>query len=207
MRSLALGITIGLLVTATPIRGAAALEVAGAWTLNRDLTAMPEPGTERGPGRRPERGGGRMGGRGGFGGFGGGNGPNEADLHKTEVVRRRMTEIPDRLIIVRDGTTVSITDGNGRHLSFKADGKKQQQVTGDGEFKTKTIFEGANLVIEEDFGGPKVTTTYTPVLDGGEIRRLEVTLKVEGDRSGGHRGPGGPGGPPSLKRVYDSESR
>jgi hypothetical protein len=30
------------------------------------------------------------------------------------------------LIIVHDGNAVSITDGTGRHMSYKADGKKQQ---------------------------------------------------------------------------------
>ena len=143
-------------------------------------------------------------------------------MHQMEVLRRRLTEISERLIVVHDGNNVSITNENGLHIAYKADGKKQQQVTGDGEFKTKSHFDGAKLVVEEDFGGPKVTTTYTPVLDGGEIRRLEVTLAIEGGPlagmrgggpDGGGRGGGGGGGsrpdrpaPPSLKRVYDSEA-
>ena len=212
--------TVALALTVLPTLHAAPLDVAGAWKLNRELSSLPPAGQEgRPPGGRPSGGGGR-GGRGGFGGFGGLGGggtgqPNEDEMHKREVVRRRLFEFPERLIIVRDGHTVSISDGYGRHLSFTADGKKQQQVTGDGEFKTKTHFEGANLVIEEDFGGPKVTTTYTPVLDSGEILRLEVTLKIDGAREGGASGMGrggagggsGPGGPPPLKRVYDSEGR
>jgi hypothetical protein len=200
-----------------PALHAAPLDVAGAWKLNRELSSLPPAGAEgRPPGER-RAGGGRGGGRGGFGGIpgiGGGTGqPSDDEIHKREVVRRRLYEFPERLVIVHEDNTVSITDGYGRHLSFKADGKKQQQVTGDGEFKTKTHFEGANLIIEEDFGGPKVTTTYTPVLGGGEILRLEVTLKIEGVRGGPSGGAGsghdgsGPGGPPPLKRVYDREGR
>ena len=147
-------------------------------------------------------------------------------MHQMEVLRRRLTEISERLVIVHDGTNVSITNENGLHISYKTDGKKQQQVTGDGEFKTKSHFDGLKLIVEEDFGGPKITTTYTPVLDGGEIRRLEVALAIEGGRppgmggggpEGGGRGGGGRGGggggsrpdrpaAPSLKRVYDSEA-
>jgi hypothetical protein len=127
-----------------------------------------------------------------------------------------MTEIPDRLIITRDGDSVTITDGDGRSARLKADGKKQDRVTGDGEFTSKTHFDGVRLVVEEDFDGPKVTTTYAPVLEGGEILRLEVTVKVDGMRGGpggGGRGPGGAGesgtrgAPPERKRVYDSEAR
>jgi hypothetical protein len=208
MRNLVLGVAISLVVTALPSARAASLDVAGAWKLNKELSTGLGYGHGEGRGaggRRPggggRGGGGRGGGRaGGMGGMLGGMGQHpDADMRKMEVARSRMTEISERLIIVHDGNSVSITDANGRRMSFKADGKKQQQVTGDGEFKTKTHFEGWKLFVEEDFGGPKVMTTYTPTLEGGEIRRLEVVVTMERD------GKEQVGGPPPLTRVYDSD--
>jgi hypothetical protein len=70
------------------------------------------------------------------------------------------------------------------------------------------------LIVEEDFGGRKITVTYTPVFDG-DTPRLEVTVTAEGERGpgGGRGGPGGSssgqpaGSPRELKRVYDLEAR
>lgn len=227
MRGLLLGVAATVLLVSTGAR-ASAPEVVGAWRLNRELTVMPEAREGQRPEGRPPGGGGRgggmpgggmPGGRGGFGGAMGGPGggrPSEKELHKMEVVRRRMTEIPDRLIITRAGDSVTITDGDGRSATLKTDGKKQDRLTGDGEFTSKTHFDGSRLIVEEDFDGPKVTTTFTPVLDGGEIPRLEVTVKVDGmkggpggPRGGGgdHGDAGGHSGPPEIKRVYDLEAR
>lgn len=203
----------------------AELSVIGAWTLNRDLTTMPDGDARRpadgggrrgGPGGGVGRGGGGRGGGfggiGGRGGFGGGNGPNEDEMHKVEVIRRRFTEMPLRLVITRTGDTVNIVDEIGRSQTLKADGKKQERVTGDGEFTSKTRFDGAKLVVEEDFGGPKLTTTYTPMLEGGEIPRLEVTLKTDNMPGAGRerlqaRGGAAVRDPAGFKRIYDSEKR
>jgi hypothetical protein len=192
MRNLILGVAISLIAVAWP-SAKEAPDVAGAWKLNKQLSSATNGygsgGEGHEGGRRPGGGGGRGGGGRGGGGRGGGmpgmlggmGQPKDSDLRKMEVVRSRMREISERLIIVHDGNSVSITDGNGRHMSLKADGKKQQQVTGDGEFKTRTHFEGWKLIVEEDFGGPKVLTTYTPTLEGGEIKRLEVVVRMERD--------------------------
>jgi len=105
---------------------------------------------------------------------------------------------------------VTITDGFGRSWTLNSDGKKQERVTGEGEFSSKTHFEGAKLIVEDDFKGPKVITTFEPTLEGGEISRLIVTLTVENmQRGGGRGGPEGGErhGPPELKRVYDAEAR
>src|SRR5262245_18856678 len=196
-------------------------DIAGAWVLNRDLTVVPQRGDRERPGGEQRGGGGHGGGRGGLGGGfghgggmgGGAAGPSDEQIRKMQVVRRHLTEVPDRLIVVRDPKSVSITDGNGLRMNYKVDGKKQDQFTGDGEFTTKSRFDGDRLVVEEDFGGRKVTVTYTPVLDGDKAR-LEVTVKAEGGREGGGRGgPGGSSGeqpagsPRELKRVYDLEAR
>ncbi len=222
MRRLVL-LTSVIALSTTPLPHAAEITVVGAWTLNRDLTTMPEAGDER---RAPEggrrgggaggRGGGRGGGvgggigRGGLGGFGGGNAPNEDDMRDVEVIRRRLAEIPRQLTITRNADSVTIVDEIGRSYTLKTDGKKQDRVSGDGEFTSKTRFDGARLVIEDDFGGPKLITTYIPVLEGGEIPRLEVTLKAE-NMPGAARerlaARGGRRGSPGIRRVYDAAAR
>src|SRR3982750_3391281 len=101
MRRLAYAIAVALIFT--PQTFAAEVTVIGAWTLNRDRTEMPPPQDET---RHPPagRGGGRGGGGRGGGlpsgipGLGGGGVPNEDEMHKAESIRRRLVEIPDRLI-------------------------------------------------------------------------------------------------------------
>ena len=178
---------------------AAELSIVGAWVLNKDLTPMPD-GAQRRPdeeGHRGPRGGGG-GGRGGFsvpGMSGGSHEPSDAQIHKMEAIRDRLSEIPERLTITRGDNSVTIADAFGRTATLKTDGKKQPRLTGEGEFNSKTHFDGAKLVVEDDFNGPKVMTTYEPILDRGEIRQLKVTVHV--DNMGGPGGGGGgahPGG-------------
>lgn len=204
----------------SPTPFAAELTIVGAWTLNRDLTEMPPDGEAR---RMPEGGrggggrggggrGGGIGGRGGLGGFGGANAPSDDDLRRVETIRRRLVEAPTRLIITKGADSVTITDGFGRSYTLRTDGKKQERVTGDGEFSSKTRFDGARLIVEDDFDGPKITTTYTPLLDGGEITRLVVTLKTDRMPGAGRerlqRGrAGGPSGAREIRRVYDLDAR
>ena len=222
MRSFVLLLSVAALSFPAIPQGAE-LTVIGAWTLNRDLTTMPDGDARKPPdgGRRGGSGGGGGGGGrggrgggfggGGRGGLGGGNAPNEEATHRVEVIRRRFTEMPLRLVITRNGDNVIIVDEIGRSQTLKADGKKQERVTGDGEFTSKTRFDGARLVVEEDFGGPKLTTTYTPILEG-EIPRLEVTLKTDNMPGAGRerlqaRGGAGMREPPGFKRTYDQEPR
>lgn len=211
MRCLSLVLALSL----TAIPQAAELTIVGAWTFNRDLSAIPnEPETPH----APRGGGGRPAGQGGISGRGsllglGGNSPSDNEMHRAQVIRRRLSEIPLRLIISRNSESVTIVDEIGRSQTLKADGKKQDRLTGDGEFTSKTRFEGAKLVVEEDFGGPKLITTFTPLLEAGELPRLEVTMKAEnlpgagrarlGQRAGSPERPDRPG----IRRVYDAEAR
>jgi len=209
----------------SPVVVASDLTIVGAWVVNKELTPMSD-GARRPPDvehRGPSGGGGGLGGLVGRGG--GNNGPSDAELHKREAVRERLTTIPDRLIITRTATTVTIADGLGRTATLKTDGKKQPRVTGEGEFTSKAHFDGEKLVVEDDFGGPKVTTTFEPTLERGELARLIVTVSLD-SQQGGHGGPeghggsggrggsGGHGGPESehrpgqeARRVYDAEAR
>lgn len=189
--------------------------VQGDWTLNRDLTPAPpkrDDDVKRPEGRRPPGGGGSGGFPGGGGppggGFGGGGpaggrqGPSEKEMRKVEAIRRRVEEVPQRLVISIDGVRVQIADEFGRVTNLVADGKKQDRLTGDGEFKSITKLAGGRLVLVEDFGGPKVTTTYERLTSDGESR-LQVTLQIEGLPVG----PGGRGDQSSrapLTRIYDA---
>lgn len=188
--------------------------VQGEWLLNRELTPAPPQrnGDSKPPeGRRPPAGrGGAPGGGGppgGFGGFGGGGrGPSEKEIRKLEVVRRRIEEVPQKLVISIDGTQVQIVDEFGRTTNLVADGKKQERVTGDGEFKSTTTLGGGRLVVEEDFGGPKLTTTFERITTDGQ-GDLRVTLQIEGmpemrGRDGDRDGARGPR--PPITRVYDA---
>jgi hypothetical protein len=105
-------------------------------------------------------------------------------------------------VISIEGTRVQLVDELGRTTNLVADGKKQERLTGDGEFKSVTRLEGARLIVEEDFGGPKVTTTYERVTSDGE-NRLQVTLQIDGAPEGpGDRSHQSPKVP--ITRIYDS---
>ena len=160
-------ITLTIALLLGPSSGRAARpDVTGAWALNHELSTLlperPPGGGPDGVGRAggPPPGGG-MRGRGGFGGLGGhGGGPSDKVMHTMTVVRRRLTDAPERLVITRSADSVTITDGDGRRTTLRTDGKKQDRLTGDGEFKSKTHFEGPRLIVEDDFDGTKVTRVY-----------------------------------------------
>lgn len=207
---------IAIAVIASPLSGVTqeTATVQGGWTLNRDLTpAMPKrddmkrPEGQRPPGDRGGRGGPPAGGGGFGGGFGddpggGRRGPSEKEIRKLNAVRRRIDEAPQRLVISIEETRVQLVDELGRTTNLVANGKKQQRLTGDGEFKSVTRLEGARLVVEEDFGGPKVTTTYERITSDGESR-LQVTLQIDGTQEGpGDRGR--QSGKVPIMRIYDS---
>ena len=189
--------------------------IVGAWRYNPELSTpvppRPGDGERRRGGGRPPGGGGRGG---GIPGMGRGGGPSEEDMRRMQVIVRRVTEPPASLVVVRDGAKVIFTDGDGRTVSYKTDGKKEDRVTGDGEFSSKAKFEGEVLVVEEDFGGGiKLTTRVAPIVSENR-ERIEVMLKAAGlpkrPGGGGGRPPdGGNGGVrpqlESVTRVYERE--
>ena len=110
----------------------------------------------------------------------GGGGPSEADMRRMRVIRDRLSQPPASLTIVREGARVTVTGADGRSVTYTTDGRKEERLTGDGEFVSRSRFEGDMLVIDEDFGdGVKLTTRATPVLSG-DHEQLEVTLKATG---------------------------
>ena len=215
LHQLAIAITVA--AVAVPSVGVAQerATVQGEWFLNRELTpAVPKRDDEvrRPEGCRPPGGGGGVpGGGGGIGGgFGGGMpggrpGPSDKELRKFEAVRRRIEEAPQRLVISLDGLRVQLVDELGRATNLVADGKKQDRLTGDGEFKSITKLESGRLVVEEDFDGLKLTTTYERLARDGETR-LQVTLQIDG-MSEGRGGRGGQLTKVPITRIYDARTQ
>lgn len=214
LHQLAFAIVLAVVTAPSAATTQAGATVQGDWTLNRELTPAPpkrDDDVRRPEGRRPPGGGGGFPGGGGLpgggppggGGPGGGpRGPSEKEMRKLEAVRRRIEEVPQRLVISIDGTRVQVVDEFGRFTNLVADGKKQDRLTGDGEFKSVTKLEGGRLVVEEDFGGPKVTTTYERLTGDGQ-NRLQVTLQIEGMPEGrGGRGDHSSRAP--ITRIYDA---
>ena len=152
--------------------------VQGEWSLNRELTAPP-PDLGELP-RRPES----RSGRGGFTGRLGGDAiegrrvPSENTIRQFKAIRRRIEEVPQRLVITVEGTRVQIADEIGRVTLLIANGKRQDRLSGDGEFRSITRLDASRLVVEEDFDGPTVSTTYRRV-SHDEHSRLHVTLHIE----------------------------
>lgn len=141
-------------------------------------------------------------------------GPSEDEMRRMRVIMRRVTEPPASLVIVRDGLKVVLTDGDGHTVTYLTDGRKEDRLTGDGEFTSRAKFEGDVLVIDEDFGGGvKLNTRVAPIVSENR-ERLEVKLKAAGlpKRPGGG-GPdapdGGTGRGPidSVMRVYERMER
>ena len=141
-------------------------------------------------------------------------GPSEDEMRRMRVIMRRMTEPPASLVIVRDGLKVIVTDGEGRTMSYMTDGRKEERLTGDGEFTSRAKVEGEVLVIDEDFGGGvKLNTRVTPIVSENR-QRLEVKLKAVGlpKRPGGGdpdapEGGAGRGPLDSVMRVYERMER
>lgn len=132
----------------------------------------------------------------------GSGGPSEDDMRRLRVIMRRVTEPPASLVIVRDAAKVIVTDGDGRTVSYIADGRKEDRLTGDGEFTSRAKFEGQVLVVQEDFGGGVKLTTRLAPIESENRPRLEVTLKAEGLPG---RAPGGPAN--GTTRVYERVER
>ena len=99
-------------------------------------------------------------------------------MKRAMTLRRDLLTPAAGLIIVQDGALVIFTTDEGRTQKFKADGKDEEHLTGDGVIKSKTRWVGEQLTIEAKIqDGPKVTRTYTLSSDR---RQLTITTKIEG---------------------------
>jgi hypothetical protein len=174
--------------------------LAGAWTLNKELSDKPQTGTPQDDGTDRERrgGGGRMGGgmrggmrRGGMGRGGmGGDGMNPDEAKRMRDAMRDIMTAPERLTIVPTESMIVITAGDGRVTRLSPDGKKiKDENTG---IERRTKWDGGKLVSEVSGLGPgKITETYAIDPEHGQ---LIVAVATEGSR-----------GPRAIgqRRVYD----
>ncbi|MCX6545756.1 MAG: hypothetical protein NTV05_15250 [Acidobacteria bacterium] len=169
--------------------------IVGAWKLNKDLTDKPVAENARAgeSGRRPSGmgggiggpggrgGGGRRGGMGGGtggGGYQGGRGGDPEQMKRMRTLLADLIRPADGWTIVQDGPLMLFTNVDGRTQKFTADGKEEEHLTGDGVIKSKTRWNGEQLIIEAKYqDGPKVTSTYTVSSD---LRQLMIHIKVEG---------------------------
>ena len=181
--------------------------LAGAWTLNKDLSDQP---TDRGnrngnSGQRGRDSGGGYGGggrrRGGFGGggFGGGYGGGRQQMDPEAMARMRdavrdLTDPPDRLTITQTDSMIVITGQDGRTTRLSPDGKKiKDDNTG---IERKTKWDAGKLVTEiGGIGQLKATETFAM---NPELHQLRITAQIEGDRGGQAR---------TITHVYDSDAR
>jgi hypothetical protein len=183
--------------------------IVGAWKLNKELTDKPAAENARGGegGRSPGGmgggtggmggGGGRGGSGGGMGGMGGGMGGRGGDPDEMKRMRALLSDVikpADGWTIVQDGPLVLFTNTDGRTLKFTTDAKEEEHLSGDGVIKSKTRWNGEQLIIEAKYqDGPKVTRTYTVSSD---LRQLMIHIKISG------------GGAPremTTSQVYDRQ--
>ena len=184
-------------------------DLTGAWKLNPELTAQAElrlTGDRAAiAGRRAPIGGSGPVGMGGSGrspgGMGGGSGytgprENPEEVAKAREAMRLAMLFPERLTIVREGTDLVVTDGQGASHRWKVDGKTVRSEAGALTIDTKVKWEGAVLVVERKFeGGVKAIDRYAVAANP---RQLTITSKIESSKLPGDRSR-------TSQRVYDPQ--
>jgi hypothetical protein len=174
--------------------------LAGAWTLNTDLSDRP-PEHDQHSGSPGGRSGGGFGHGGGFGrGRMGRGGPGGADVDREAMARMRdaihdIMEPSERLVITQSETMIVITTAEGRTTRLSPDGSR---ITDDNtRIERKTRWEGDKLVSEITGAGPgKIRQTYA--LDP-ERHLLRITATIDG---GGRAGPSR-----TVTHVYDASKK
>jgi hypothetical protein len=176
--------------------------LAGAWTLNTDLSDQPpsnrqsgdQSGQGQGQGRHSGGGYGRGGGMHGGYGRGGGGGRSGMDPDAAARMRDAMRDIvnpPDKLTIVQTDSMIVLTGPDGRTTRLSPDGKKVKDDNTGIERKTK--WDGGKLVSEISGAGPgKITQSFS--LDA-EHRQLKIVALLEGGRSNQQR---------TITHIYDA---
>ena len=181
--------------------------IAGAWTLNKDLSDQPPSanngnGSNRGNGSgygggRRRGGGGGFGGGGGRGGYGGGGGQPQLSPEEQQRIRDAMHDItnpPQKITVTQTDSMVVVTSNDDGHTTrLSPDGKKiKDENTG---IERKTKWDTGRLVTE--ISGPqgaKITQTYAL---NPELHQLRLTTQIEGTRGGQAR---------TVTTVYDSDA-
>lgn len=176
--------------------------LAGAWTLNKDLSDQPIDRGDRDASDRGQRGGGNFGGRRGggnfggrrHGGYGGGQTADPEAQARLRAAMRDITNPPDHLAVAETDSTIIITGPDGRTTRLSADGKKiKDDNTG---IERKTKWDAGRLVSEiSGPAGMKATETYAL---NTELHQLRLTTQIQGARGGQAR---------TITHVYDADQR
>jgi hypothetical protein len=183
-------------------QGDQAAPLIGAWTMNKELSDVPQDQTtDRDGSDRPRRGGGGGGGggfgrggggrRGGGGGFGGGQRPavDPAQAERMRAAMRDLTSPPDHVTIVQAGTMILITGADGRTTRLSPDGKKIKDEST--KIERKTVWTGGKLVSEiNGLGNGKITETYSADPDHHQLR---VAVQIERR--------------PAIVHIYDADAK
>jgi hypothetical protein len=187
--------------------------LAGAWTLNQDLSDAAgrgqggdDSGRTRGngSGRGGGGGGGRRGGGFGGGGYGRGGGmgrgggaaaANPEEMMRMRDAMRDVTTPSDHLTITQSDTTIVMTGADGRTTRLSTDGKKIKDENTKVERKTK--WDAGKLVSEiSGLGSGKMTQTFSVDPD---TKQLRISLVIaEGGRSQQPR---------TVNHVYDADQK
>ena len=181
------------LIHAEPIAQAAAPTIAGAWVLNPALTQRPQEIGFSADWARPQgsetEGGGRSGGRSRRGGGSGAAGvpaisrESADDGTRLQQLTEEARTPPSRLTIVRENSTVTIADDQGRVRTFRPDGQLQELTIGTVALPSTARWEGPTLVVIYDVEtGRQLRYRYTPSADP---TRLQVDIRfLERGREG-----------------------
>lgn len=166
------------------------LDLSGSWVLNAELSDDPREMMEQGGMQGGQMGGrpggmtggrppGGMGGRrppGGMGGRGGmeGGAPSEADMRRMQQTMRMATEVPRRIVVSHQDSTITIRDALGHSLTLHTNWEKvSQELENDGKVEIRARWHDRELQIEHDVQhGGKVLEKYT-------LSRLTNRLHVE----------------------------
>lgn len=176
--------------------GAPAVNLSGAWEMNRDLSSAPGglPGPD-GMGRPGGRGrggpGGGPGGGGRGGGFGGGMGggrrggggppdggrPSKDDMEARQALMQEIMTLPPRVTITQDGDKVVFIEPDGVVRTYVASGQAEKHQLTNGTIETKTSWDGPSLKMEIKVGPRGVLVRTFSVRD--DPRRLEVATAFD----------------------------
>jgi hypothetical protein len=138
----------------------APVDLAGQWTINRDLSS----------------GGGRGG---GFpGGSTGGQRPSSEDMERQRVLMQEVAQLPSRFTLTQDGNQVVFIEPDGVVRTYVVNGKTEKHQLTNGTIDTKSSWDGEQLRMEISAGG-RATLVRTFGLRR-EPRRLEVVTSFDG---------------------------
>jgi len=174
---------------------APAVNLSGAWEMNRDLSSapggLPAPDGMGRPGGRGRGGPGGPGGGGRGGGFGGGMGggrrggggspdggrPSKDDMEVRQALMQEVMTLPPRVTITQDGDKVVFIEPDGVVRTYVASGQAEKHQLTNGTIETRSSWDGPSLKMEITLGQRGVLVRTFSIKD--DPRRLEVSTAFD----------------------------